>query len=135
MYNTIAVSHKPTENFNKSGVLAKRLADELGASVTGLIVDDSGSKQAAVDRLAGLLPSEARPGAPQQAPRAAPPQSDLPFECKTLTGRAHKALAAELGAGSYDLLVVGGVDSATERLLRTSHIDTLVVKTADGPSS
>ncbi len=117
MYSKIAVVLDPGAQGRKAGVDAGRLSELLEADVTALRLDT-------------------HPDQPV----------DVPFEVQVVTGRPHRALKQALHDGEFDLMVLratgsdeprhgDGIGPLAERSLRTAHVDTLVVKTEDQPSS
>ena len=144
-YRTIAVALDTSARSRRAAILATRLGEALGASVSGIQVDIAAAGASRASRLLDALPSAARPAPEPDGAAGADAAVDSPFAVERVVGRAHTAIARAVREGGHDLLVLGatrfdepedaGVGAVCERLVRSTGVDTLVVKTVDGPSS
>ncbi|MFT7624190.1 MAG: nucleotide-binding universal stress UspA family protein/rubrerythrin [Myxococcota bacterium] len=143
MYSKIAVPVEPGNRSRNAAVMAHRLSETLGCEVLGLQVDETAAQRRAFEKLAASLPPKDRRDV--QFEGADLPPVDVPFGVEVIEGRPHKAIEKALADGEHDLLVlravgegeneVAGLGPVAERLLRTNHVDTLIVKTQDTGSA
>jgi len=140
MFQKIGLSLDTSEEGQSSQGVAQSWAEAFGADLVGLNASGSSAQAERLSRLTELLPEEDRPAVTEETSgygvKAADP-SDYAFPVLNVEGRPATALVKELGGEKYDLLVMGGrragepaepVGPLCERILRTSEVDTLVVK-------
>ena len=147
MYKRILIGIDSSEHAEAAAHWGLALAEAFEAQLTGAHVD---TKSEANDRMSQLLASlpgfdasglnvEARPH-PRALDHLMTSASDkqLFYRPMRLTGTAFSALNQHIAASKYDLIVLGAkgesnsslrpLGSVTERLIRSAHVDTLVVK-------
>ncbi len=167
MYQKIYVAVDSSVHAQKATDVAIALGHLFGAQVIGSHVDESDHLVARRQQLRANLPAM---GAEAAAPAshaggakqdtaaaldivhtgtAVADAAGVVYEARTLAGRVHEALAADIAASSGELVVLGArgrggaasVGSVCERLVRQCHVDTLVVKETeaghgiDGPGN
>lgn len=138
MYRSIGLTREPSPQADKAATLAEALSSAFGAEVKPLSTDGQSLEQRRLQRLRSLLP-------PEVAGRFADDDDGAPTSIESPNGDSHRltgvplaALDAELTGNPYDLLVTtavqgdeyapSGMGSTCQRLIRRTHVDTLIVK-------
>jgi nucleotide-binding universal stress UspA family protein len=147
MYKRILIGVDNSEHSEAAAHWALALAEAFGAQLTGAHVDTQSETNSKMSQLAASLPGFDESGlnvdaAPQPLALdhllATANDKQLFYRPMRLTGKPYGALYQHISESKYDLIVLGAkgesnsalrpLGSVTERLVRTAHIDTLVVK-------
>ena len=156
MYQKIYVAVDSSAHAKQASEVAIALGHLFGAGIVSGHVDETSHERERRQRLLANLPPEMLPG-PSASTGPSPGPGDaaaldiirsgeavadvvgVPYQARTLSGRAYEALRDDVRASGSELLVLGasgtssaagatGLGSVCERLLRECHVDTLVVK-------
>ena len=141
MYNSIGIPLSSEEASQSSRLVGMTLGQVLGAEVTGLATTQTSLRSNRIEKLAALLPKDRVPATSASPVSATPDREDSLLNVKQLDGRPIDALRTVVEDDAFDLLVLNaiqeGEDSRTgigplaNRLLRTTAVDTLIVKESD----
>jgi nucleotide-binding universal stress UspA family protein len=147
MYKRILIGVDSSEHSEAAAHWALALAEAFESQLTGAYVDAQSETNSKMSQLAASLPGfdasglnvEARPQ-PLALDHLMATANDkqLFYRPMRLTGAPFSALNQHIADSSYDLIVLGAkgeansalrpLGSVTERLIRSAHVDTLVVK-------
>jgi len=147
MYDRILIGVDSSEYSDAAAHWALSLAEVFEAQLTAAHVNSSSEKVEQLTQLAASLPgfeaggldvdTNSQPNILEALSRVAN-EKQLFYRPMRLTGKAYSALHGHISGSKYDLVVLGAkgeansdfrpIGSVTERLIRTAHIDTLVVK-------
>ena len=147
MYKRILIGVDSSEHSEAAAHWGLALAEAFEAQLTGAHVDTQAEVNGKMSQLAASLPGfdasglnvEARPH-PRALDHLMSSANDkqLFYRPMRLTGTAYNALHQHISDSKYELVVLGAkgesnselrpLGSVTERLIRTAHVDTLVVK-------
>ncbi len=142
MYNSIGIPLSSKDTTMASRMVGLTLGQVLGAEVTGLATTQDALTANRLLRLSALLPEGRLPVSsdPSTSDESTNSGESL-LEVKTLDGRPIDALRTAIAGDAYDLLVMdaiqpdedprSGIGPLANRLLRTTAIDTLIVKESD----
>jgi len=147
MYKRILIGVDSSEHSEAAAHWGLALAEAFEAQLTGAHVSIHSQTHSRLSQLAASLPGFDQTGLNVEeatVPLAMSHLTDtandkqLFYRPMRLEGKPYTALHKHISGANYDLIVLGGkgeansalrpLGSVTERLVRTAHIDTLVVK-------
>jgi nucleotide-binding universal stress UspA family protein len=142
MYHSIGIPISAIDTPPSSRLVGITLGQVLGSEVTGLATTRKSLTANRLKKLAALLPEDRQPIAANAAPALdSPDLKDGLLAVKNLDGRPIDALRGAINDDGYDLLVMdaiqpgedprSGIGPLANRLLRTTAVDTLIVKESD----